>query len=102
MPDPLETAVGFTKLGASVPVEELGGVAGRLSRLAGDVVEPPARVVKSIGGAVMFVSPDAAAAVGTALALVDAAAAEDAFPPLRAGIAFGPAVNRWGTGSAAR
>ena len=100
--DTFETAVGFadivgfTELGESVPIEELGGVAGRLSRLAGEVVEPPARVVKLIGDAVMFVSPDAPAAVRTALSLVDVAAAEDAFPPLRAEIAFGPAVNRWG------
>src|SRR5918997_1240463 len=40
--------VGFTELGESVPVEELGSVAGRLSRLAGDVCEPPVRVVKLI------------------------------------------------------
>ena len=33
--------VGFTELGESVPVEELGSVAGRLSRLAGDALEPP-------------------------------------------------------------
>jgi adenylate cyclase len=27
---------------------------------------------------------------------VDTTCADDSFPPLRAGIAFGPAVNRWG------
>ena len=88
--------VGFTALGESVPVEELGGVAGRLSRLAGEVVEPPVRIVKLIGDAVMLVSPRPEAMVDTALALVEATAGDDDLPALRAGVAFGPAVNRWG------
>ena len=102
VPDTFETAVvfadlvGFTELGETVPVQELGGLAGRLSRLAGNVVEPPVRVVKLIGDAVMLVSPDARAAVATAIELVEAAALQDDFPQLRAGVAFGPAVNRWG------
>ena len=60
------------------------------------MVEPPVRVVKQIGDAVMFVSPDAPATVETCLALIDCAEGEEDFPPLRAGVAFGPAVNRWG------
>jgi adenylate cyclase len=88
--------VGFTALGESVPVEELGGVAGRLSRLAGEVVEPPVRIVKLIGDAVMLVAPAPADMVETTLRLVEAAAADEAFPPLRAGVAHGPAINRWG------
>ena len=50
--------VGFTELGESVPVEELGSVAGRLSQLAGEAIEPPVRLVKLIGDAVMLVSPE--------------------------------------------
>ncbi len=88
--------VGFTALGESVPVEELGGVAGRLSRLASDVVEPPVRIVKLIGDAVMLVSPRPEPMVATALALVEATAGDEALPALRAGVDFGPAVNRWG------
>ena len=88
--------VGFTELGETVDVEELGGLAGRLSKLASEVVEPPVRVVKQIGDAVMFVSPDARAAVATCLELLERAEAEESFPPLRAGVAYGPAVNRWG------
>jgi adenylate cyclase len=102
VPNTFETAVvfadlvGFTELGETVPVEELGGLAGRLSRLAGKAVEPPVRVVKQIGDAVMLVSPDPRAAVATAIELVESAAQEENFPQLRAGVAFGPAVNRWG------
>src|SRR5215210_2066631 len=88
--------VGFTELGETVGVEELSGLAGRLARLAGGVVEPPVQVVKQIGDAVMLVSPDVPAAVETCLALVERAEGEEDFPPLRAGVAFGPAVNRWG------
>ena len=100
--DTAETAVafadlvGFTELGETVDVEELGGLAGRLARMAGEVVEQPVRLVKQIGDAVMLVSPDAKAAVGTCLELVERAEGEDDFPPLRAGVAYGPAVNRWG------
>jgi adenylate cyclase len=88
--------VGFTELGESVGVEELSGLAGRLARMANAVVEPPVRVVKQIGDAVMLVSPDVPVAVETCLALIERAEGEEDFPPLRAGVAFGPAVNRWG------
>jgi adenylate cyclase len=88
--------VGFTELGENVPVEELGSVAGRLSRLAGEASEPPVRLVKLIGDAVMLVSPEPAPMLDVTLRLVDMAAEDDAFPPLRAGIACGQAVHRWG------
>jgi adenylate cyclase len=88
--------VGFTELGETVPVEELSGVATGLSRLAGDVVEAPVRLVKMIGDAVMLVSPEPEPMVDTMLTLVDTAAQTDDLPDLRAGVAFGPAVNRWG------
>jgi adenylate cyclase len=88
--------VGFTELGESVPVEELGSVAGRLSRLAGEALEPPVRIVKLIGDAVMLVSPEPEAMLDVALRLVEEAAEDEAFPPLRAGIASGEAVHRWG------
>ena len=51
--------VGFTELGETVAVEELSDVAGNLSRLAGELVDPPVRLVKMIGDAVMLVSPEA-------------------------------------------
>jgi adenylate cyclase len=88
--------VGFTELGETVGVEELSGLAGRLARMANTVVEPPVRVVKQIGDAVMLVSPDVAPAIETCLTLIDRAESEEDFPQLRAGVAYGPAVNRWG------
>jgi adenylate cyclase len=86
--------VGFTELGETIPSEELGSVAGRLSRLAQDLVEPPAKIVKEIGDAVMVVSPEPAQLIDTMLGLVEGGT--DGLPAMRAGIAFGPAVNRWG------
>ena len=54
------------------------------------------RVVKVIGDAVMLVSPEPDPMVATTLELVRRADDDDSLPRLRAGIAFGPAVNRWG------
>jgi adenylate cyclase len=88
--------VGFTELGESLPVEELGSVAGRLSRLAGDALEPPVKLVKLIGDAVMLVSPEPEPMLDVTLRLVELAAEDSSFPPLRAGIACGQAVHRWG------
>ena len=89
--------VGFTRLGEEVPPAELGAIAERLAALAGDLAEPPVRLVKTIGDAAMLVSPDVDALLDVALRLHDAAAAEgDAFPQLRIGVAAGPAVARAG------
>ena len=89
--------VGFTKLGEQVAVEELEDVARRLGTLATDVVNPHVRFVKTIGDAVMLVSPDADALTLAALDLVDAAdGAGEEFPRLRAGLSFGPVLARGG------
>jgi adenylate cyclase len=88
--------VGFTRLGETVPLEELGTVAAELSRLASEAVEPPVRIVKQIGDAVMLVSPDPAPMVETTLTLIERAADDEHLPALRAGVACGAAVNRWG------
>ena len=44
----------------------------------------------------MLVSPDAEPMLDVTLRLVDLAAEDEAFPPLRAGVASGHAVHRWG------
>ena len=88
--------VGFTELGQTVGVDELSGVAARLSRLAGDLVEPPVQLVKTIGDAVMLVAPEPKELLDASLALVEKAGETDDFPELRAGVAFGPAANHFG------
>jgi adenylate cyclase len=87
--------VGFTRLGGQVEVGELGTVAGRLASLSTSLTQPPVRLVKTIGDAAMFVSPDPTPLVEVALDLVEGFEAEE-LPSLRAGIAFGPAVVRAG------
>ncbi|TMM07843.1 MAG: adenylate/guanylate cyclase domain-containing protein [Actinobacteria bacterium] len=87
--------VGFTSLGGQLEVEELGSVARQLAELAGDVATPPVRLVKTIGDAAMFVSPEASALVAAALSLVEAVESAD-LPALRAGLASGPVINRAG------
>jgi len=87
--------VGFTRLGTQVEVLELGTVAGRLAELAASVTEGPVRLIKTIGDAAMFVSPEPGPLVGVALNLVEAFEREE-LPSLRAGIAAGPALVRAG------
>jgi adenylate cyclase len=87
--------VGFTRLGGDVAATELGSVAGKLAELAADVAERPVRLVKTIGDAAMFVSPEPGPMVTAALALVDAVEAAE-LPSVRAGIACGSALQRAG------
>lgn len=87
--------VGFTRLGGEIELRELGTVAGRLAQLAAQAAEPPVRLIKTIGDAAMFVSPEAGPLVAVTLALVQAAK-EAELPSLRAGIALGPALLRAG------
>lgn len=87
--------VGFTRLGAEIEAQELGSLATKLAELANDVTEPPVRLVKTIGDAAMFVSPDPGALVSVALSLLEAVEAAD-LPSLRAGVASGPALQRAG------
>jgi adenylate cyclase len=87
--------VGFTRLGGQVEVRELGTVAGELARQAASLTEAPVRLIKTIGDAAMFVSPEPEPLVAAALDLV-AVFEEQELPSLRAGIAFGPAFVRAG------
>jgi adenylate cyclase len=87
--------VGFTRLGAQIEAQELGSLASRLAELATDVTEAPVRLVKTIGDAAMFVSPEPGPLVSTALSLLEAVEKAD-LPSLRAGVASGPALQRAG------
>jgi adenylate cyclase len=89
--------VGFTRLGESVEAAELGAVAERLEELATELAEPPVRLVKTIGDAVMLVSREPDPLIAMALALAEAANDEsERFPQVRIGIAYGEAIGRAG------
>jgi adenylate cyclase len=89
--------VGFTRLGEEVAPHELSRLAVRLEALATDVVEPPVRLVKTIGDAAMLASLEAEPLLDAALALIEAADGEgEDFPQLRAGVALGPALSHAG------
>jgi len=89
--------VGFTRLGESLDPGELAAVAERLEALALEAAEPPVRLIKTIGDAVMLASADTDALIGATLSLVDAAeTAGEGFPRLRAGLARGDALERAG------
>jgi adenylate cyclase len=84
--------VGFTGLGEALPPEDLARLAGELGDHARDVARDPVQFVKTIGDAVMFVSPEPLALLDAVLDLVDAVAA-DALPRLRVGVAHGSAAS---------
>lgn len=93
--------VGFTRLGEEIAPEDLGSVAERLFTIARDVVEPPVRLVKTIGDAVLLTSSSPDALIRASLQLVDASDAESArgdgtFPQIRVGLAYGATVARGG------
>ncbi|HEV2998410.1 MAG TPA: adenylate cyclase regulatory domain-containing protein [Solirubrobacteraceae bacterium] len=89
--------VGFTRLGEEVPPDELGHLAVRLEELTTEAIRPPVKLVKTIGDAVMLVSPEPAPLIDVALALIEAADAHgEELPQLRAGVAAGAALSRAG------
>lgn len=84
--------VGFTELGEAGDPEALGDVAERLLHATEALVAPPVRVIKTIGDAVMLASPEADPLVELAIGLVE----DDQLPDLHAGVAYGPALSRFG------
>jgi adenylate cyclase len=87
--------VGFTRLGETLEIEQIGDLTGRLFELASDAARPPVRLVKMIGDAAMFASPESEPVLDAALRLVESAGTED-IPSLRAGVARGQALGRGG------
>ena len=90
--------VGFTRLGESLEIEQIGDLTGRLFELASDAARPPVRLVKMIGDAAMFASLQSSQLLEAVLGLVESAGTEG-IPPLRAGVARGQALGRGGTGT---
>jgi adenylate cyclase len=87
--------VGFTAASAKLNALEVSQLAARLLRCAEQVFpKHGARVVKTIGDAVMFTAPDAVCA-STAAADLLRAWNEDKAPSLRVGIAQGPMLRAY-------
>jgi adenylate cyclase len=87
--------VGFTRLGESLEIEQIGDLTGKLFELASDAARPPVRLVKMIGDAAMFASPESEPLVDAVVGLVDFAGTDE-IPPLRAGMARGQVLGRGG------
>lgn len=89
--------VGFTKLGEQLAPGDLEQVADRLVTLTGQVIDSRVRLVKSVGDAVLLVSPDPAALAETAFSLLSVVDEQgNDFPQVRIGLAHGAAVSRAG------
>jgi adenylate cyclase len=88
--------VGFTRLGEEVPPEELGALVRDFERSVEAAVEPPVRLVKTIGDAAMLVSPEAPPLLDATLSLVDDSRTLGDRPLLRGGVASGDALPRVG------
>jgi adenylate cyclase len=89
--------VDYTRLGERLPPEDLGRIAGRLTELAAGSARRPVRLVKTIGDAAMFVSPQTQPLLDTLTRLVGRTGEEGPdFPSVRVGVAHGPATARGG------
>ncbi|WP_241548390.1 adenylate/guanylate cyclase domain-containing protein [Gordonia alkanivorans] len=97
-----EVAVAFVDLaGYSVLTEMCGDqeaaeLAIRLAAQARQALQPGTRLVKTIGDAVMLTADTPEAMLATITTLADAAARQDGFLALRAGIHYGSAIIRDG------
>ena len=86
--------VGFTKLGEDFGPDDVGAVVRRFERAVADAVEPPVRLVKTIGDAAMLVAPEPAPVVEAVLCLVERS--QEEAPLLRGGVALGEGLQRAG------
>jgi adenylate cyclase len=87
--------VGFTRLGESLEIEQIGDLTRTLFELASEAAQPPVRLVKMIGDAAMFASRESPPLLDAVVGLVDSAGSQE-IPPLRAGVARGQALGRGG------
>lgn len=89
--------VGFTRLGEELAPEAFGEITLRFAELAAGVAGGPVRLVKMIGDAAMFSSPQPEELAVAVLQLLEAVEDEGGeFPSVRAGMSWGPAVSRGG------
>ena len=88
--------VEYTSLGNRLPPDELVAIAEDFVVIASSVAQTPVRLVKTIGDAAMFVSPEPAALIRAMLELRARIHAARGLPDVRIGVAFGAATPRAG------
>lgn len=89
--------VRFTKLSSSIDDIALGQLVEEFESVANDVISSSgSRVIKTLGDAVLFVSPDANTAVDTALTIISQFSKSDSLPDVRVGLATGSVISRLG------
>jgi adenylate cyclase len=85
--------VGFTRLSDDLDVDDLGGLVTRFEDIATTrCSDLGVKMVKVIGDAVLFVSPEPVDVLETALAIVRDAANDPLLPDARGGVAVGPTL----------
>ena len=89
--------VGYTAISQELDGRELAALVSRFESVTYDTVASlGARLVKTIGDEVMFVTEDPEVGLRVALALTARTGTDDVLPRARAGLAFGPALAREG------
>jgi adenylate cyclase len=89
--------VGFTTLTRRSTEDELVSVVDRFDALTAEVVaENHGRIVKMIGDEVLFVADSPEHGAEIALILLERAEQDEALPSLRAGLAYGRVLSRFG------
>ncbi|MBO9520211.1 MAG: adenylate/guanylate cyclase domain-containing protein [Nocardioidaceae bacterium] len=89
--------VGYTRQTRSLSQEELARlVEGFEARALAIVTEHHGRIIKTIGDEILFAADSAHDAAHIALELVEGHLADENFPQLRVGVAWGPVLNRLG------
>jgi len=98
--DEVNAAVAFADLAGFTALTEVHGdvlaadIAELLVSITNSVTVAGDRLVKAIGDAVLLTSPDAASGISLVVRLFDACEADPEFPDLRAGLHYGPVVER--------
>ncbi|GAA1745514.1 adenylate/guanylate cyclase domain-containing protein [Aeromicrobium alkaliterrae] len=89
--------VGYTTQSRRLSTTELATMVETFERTTSDlVVEAGGQVVKTIGDEVLYTLSDPVAAADLALALVDRGEADDTYPQVRVGSAYGTVLSRLG------
>lgn len=88
---------GFTRLSRNVDLTELARLLNEFETAVLDtVVAHGGRVIKNLGDEILYVIDDPASAAEATLQLLEMFTADETLPPVHAGLAFGPVLDRGG------